>query len=69
MGLPKESNENECYMINRNISDFGLWKYGKGRASNHIPTNFLILIETYFFKITSKKREKTIDRLSSLNRK
>jgi len=37
-------------MIIGNINNFGSWKYGKGKAFTHIPTNFIIL-----YKINSIK--------------
>jgi len=47
-GSVKSCIKNECYMITGNISDFGLWKCGKGRAFTHITTNLILL-----FKINS----------------
>jgi len=32
-------------MTNGNNYDFGSWKFGKGRAFTHIPTNFIMLIK------------------------
>lgn len=42
-------------MVTGDIIDFGSWKCGKGGASTHIPTNFLILNKINSFIIHKGK--------------
>jgi len=39
----------------------GSWKYGKGSAFTHIPTNFMILIKKKHLLIIKKNRGKKYD--------